>query len=210
MREGLLRYRWAIIVAIMYLAILVSLIWVMPSQAYPTTDDPVLKQKIAMIAGNVPLESLNVEVKLGACPGGSTMSGCYIKEYNAIWIAPDWRNSRNTIAHELGHAFDEHLVDPYDRGRLENVWGIAKQPWITLGGDDTVNCETNGVHCPNEWFADEFAGCAVDSKPHYGPDPESNWRRGWLRIGFYLAPWTPRIKATVCTTIVNIGSKAER
>lgn len=66
-----------------------------------------------------------------------------------------------TLEHELGHAFDQRNLDVYER-----LWLVEREgfrpgtPWSDDSRwDGDPWCER--VDCPNEVFADVYAGCAL-------------------------------------------------
>jgi hypothetical protein len=196
----LMRYSTTVLIAIIY--ILVSWIWVAPSQAYPTSNDPVVRREVATISGWVPIDTLQVDIKVGLCPGLPDAAACYIQEYGSIYVRKLYRKVIQTIAHELGHVFDGQILSESDRWRFTAILGLKPQPWSPIGGRDAYDCGKNGVYCPKEWFADDFSGCALDA-------PTVHLKSGWWPVGVYGAPWTPRIKTSFCESVINIGSEAE-
>lgn len=158
MREGLMRYSTAIFIAIIYV-LLGWIVCVPRSEAYPTTTDPVVKHTIAEAAGRVPLDAITVDVQVGPCPGVPQAAGCYDGTTGTIWILRQYRKSVS-IAHELGHVFDEQLLNDGQRNRFTAILGLRPQQW-DHPDIDAFSCDAVKT-CANEMFADDFAGCAND------------------------------------------------
>lgn len=131
------------------------------------------------------------------CPGHEEATGCYIGLGDADQLGRAYPNGaifvqarfRFAKLHELGHAFDETMMDAAEREaftRLRHTRDLL-WTWSDTIGDAVVQ----GVGTPAEDFADAYAACRMQRTP-WGV-----WETGY---GYYP---TPREHHRICRLLTQ-------
>jgi hypothetical protein len=90
-----------------------------------------------------------VTVSLGACPGGPAWgAACADPRTRTVHLGPQGRDPV-TVLHELGHLFDELVLDDADRSGFRRI--------LRRNGAWLAAASTNPLH---EQFAEAYALCA--------------------------------------------------
>jgi hypothetical protein len=125
-----------------------------------------------------------VTVHLGACPGGPAWgAACAVPETRSMHLGPEGRDPV-TVLHELGHLFDDLVLDDTDRTAFAGIMR-RRGAWLAAAS-------TNPLH---EQFAEAYALCA-----RYP-------RLRATRLGMYGYIATPRRHARVCAFIRAAGAR---
>jgi hypothetical protein len=126
-----------------------------------------------------------VTVALDACPGGPAWgAACADPQTRTVHLGPEGRDPV-TLLHELGHLFDEYVLDGADRSAFRGILR-RRGAWLAAAA-------TNPLH---EQFAEAYALCA--NYPVI--------RRSRMAMYGYLA--TPRRHARVCAAIHAAATRA--
>jgi hypothetical protein len=125
-----------------------------------------------------------VRLSLAACPGGPAWgAACASPADRAIHLGSEGRDPV-TLLHELGHLFDELVLDDTDRAAFQALLG-RRGPWFGPAASDP----------PNERFAEAYALCA-----RYP-------RLRATRLGMYAYIATPRRHARVCRLVRAVAAR---
>jgi hypothetical protein len=156
-----------------------------PAAAHPPAPVNVLGQPVRgkmhvwMHRSKVPLVRGRVRILRGACPGNPVFVGCvFAASPRTIYLLPQLRQPRLILYHELGHVFDQLVLNGRERRRFKRILGIRRTGWFAGGLP------------PGEWFADAYATCAAHRRV----------RRGVRATAYGYAP-RPRQHARVCRLI---------
>jgi hypothetical protein len=190
-------------IACVIAAVTFGAVWTpMTAQAYPQTDNELIRQWVWDYSGWLPLQDLDVTFKVANCPGLPTAGGCYIESQKTIYMAPD-SIDKQIVAHELGHAFDDQILDDGNRNKIMfRYFFVTGQPWAPYYSQDALDkCFGTNI-CSNEMFADGFSACARHVTPVQYPDGDD----GDLQ-GSYGLSWTTFLQKNLCKFIVKVGSR---
>jgi hypothetical protein len=191
-------YRIAMLMAVLYT--ITAWVWTQSAFATPWSSNSQVQRIISQASGWVPLDKVNIEVRVDNCPGLSNVSCNYD---GVIYIEPDMIDA-DVIDHEIGHAWDATLLKPWDRSVItRRYFDIADSVWQPYNGQDAVNNCIGTNKCPNEMFADGFSACALDFPHKWGYYKNETVTRG------YWMPWTPKLKRRFCAMVVRIGGAAD-
>lgn len=108
----------------------------------------------------IPLPQPMPRIVEGECPGLDDAAGCYLGD--VIYVG-DIRD-RFAKLHELGHAFDEAMLDPGERNRIARLMHKANLLW-TWTDVDSEGRYVQGWGTPAEEFADAYANCRMRHMP---------------------------------------------
>jgi hypothetical protein len=158
------------------LSVIVLLVSVTPAHAAIRPERPPLPRSMPKIV-------------YGHCPGLETAGGCYLG--NTIYVLD--RHSRFSIYHELGHAFDEQMMDAGERNRFAHLVGMADLKWTWADDMDGALVQAPGT--PAERFADAYAACRMGLIAGAG----HIWKSGY---GYYPRARQHRL---ICGVIARAG-----
>lgn len=165
-------------------------VWAMPAAAAAPTDIELVGDAQAqpyqswVAASRVPTPPGQVNLVLGACPGGPAWAaGCANPSERTIWLGVEGRN-RVTLLHELGHLFDEYVLEAADRRRFQAIIG-RRGAWEGPAAIDP----------PHEQFAEAYALCARHP------------RLRATRLGMYGYVATPARHRAVCAVIRDAAAR---
>jgi hypothetical protein len=141
------------------------------------------------------------QLVIGECPGLPD-AGCYIGigegDVNGdLWPrgAVFTSGDRFQTAHELGHAFDETMVDTGERNRFATLLGKKTAAWSASYTDPSSRLiQTPGSL--SELFADAYANCFLG----HVVAPDHVWEAGY---GYYP---TARAHRLICGMIKRAGA----
>jgi hypothetical protein len=120
----------------------------------------------------------HVAVYLMPCPiGPDWAAGCTYAPYRLVFLGPDAR-SRDRFLHEVGHLFDDDVMNLATRRRFKALVGTAA-PWY---GDATSDP-------PAEQFAEAYSLCARHRSLNQ------------MYFGMYGYTPSPSVHAQVCALI---------
>src|SRR5215208_3898491 len=102
-----------------------------------------------MHQAKVPLVRGRVRIRRGPCPGHPNLVGCVFSERpRTLYLGWNARDLRTVLYHELGHVFDQLVLNSRERRQFKRIIGILRAGWA------------RGALPPEEWFADGYARCA--------------------------------------------------
>lgn len=149
-----------------------------------------------------PLPAPMPQLVMAECPGLPEAGGCYIgadeTDVNGdVWPTGAVFTSGDEFAtaHELGHAFDESMMDTGERQRFSTLYGKQTKAWSS----SYVDAAGRLVQTPgslSELFADAYANCYLG----HVVAPDHTWEAGY---GYYP---TARIHRLICAMIKRAGT----
>jgi hypothetical protein len=90
-----------------------------------------------------------VRIRRGPCPGHPNHVGCVFSDRPPTpYLGWNARDLRTVLYHELGHVFDQLVLNSRERRQFKRIIGIHRAGWA------------RGALPPEEWFADGYARCA--------------------------------------------------
>lgn len=184
-------------------AVILAAAWApMTASAYPQTDNAQIRQWVWNFNGWLPLESLDVTVKVENCPGLATAGGCYLAEQKIIYMSPG-SVDKGILGHELGHVFDDQVLDDGNRNKIMyRFFNIKDRVWAPYYGQEALNHCMEANVCSNEMFADGFLACARHIDAYYAQEFHQ-----WFTVGSYNLSWTSTLQKNLCKFIVKVGSR---
>lgn len=184
------------------IAVFIAMWAPMTASSYPQTDNAQIRQWVWNYAGWLPLDSLDVTIKVENCPDLDTAGGCYIAEQKIIYVRPD-DIDKEIIGHELGHVFDDQILDDGNRNKIMyRFFHIFGRMWDPYYGQEALDSCMEVSVCSNEMFADGFYACARHIDAEYARE-----YRQWYAVGSYFLTWTPFLQKNLCKFIVKVGSR---
>jgi hypothetical protein len=136
------------------------------AEAYPTRAE--LRQMVVRPPAPTPAPIVEDRPEDPYCSEGAGTQAFYDPVRHAIVhcfarpAEPTW-DDRHVREHELGHAFDQVMLDDYEREWFRDLMGLKTRPWWILLGAEWASLVPHGYShaSPGEIFADAYAYCRL-------------------------------------------------
>lgn len=112
----------------------------------------------------MPPPTPSVKIILGTPPFYGGLWSTLWHERWEIWLVRNDWNSKETVHHERGHAFDRRNLDFHHRGVIQGILGKPYTPWFWGDCDHSPMDESGKPDAYEERFADAYSRCSI-TKP---------------------------------------------